>query len=193
MAEGPDDADTDAGTGPDVVLRLPEDARDAFKDPFGPVFTEVDALLAEHGPPVLTVGDVVTYHFEEAGHPPAVAFVDGKTRREAAPDDVRATLEERSNRTTVENPAATVTAELLAAIVEALATDDRTTIVVDGEEDLATVPAVLAAPDGATVVYGQPDAGMVAIPVTPEVRAEFRDLLSAFEGDPQRALELLDA
>jgi uncharacterized protein (UPF0218 family) len=63
---------------------------------------------------------------------------------------------------------------------------------VDGEEDLATLPAVVAAPDGASVVYGQPDEGMVLVEVTPETRAEMRELLGRFEGDVDAALAVLD-
>lgn len=187
--DGSLDADSDADS--DVVLRLPEDARGSFKDPFGPIYTDVDALVADHGGPYLTVGDIVTYHFVEAGHPPDVAFVDGRTKREAAPEEVRVTLEERPNRLAVANPAGTITADLFAAVDDALAAAGPTTVVVDGEEDLAAVPAVLSAPDGATVVYGQPDQGMVAIPVTAETKAEFRELLSVFEGDLDRARDLV--
>ncbi|GAB3681398.1 DUF359 domain-containing protein [Salinarchaeum chitinilyticum] len=178
-------------TEPDVVLELPEAARGEFKDPFGPVFTDVDALLAEHDGPIVTVGDIVTYHFEEAGHQPSIAFVDGRTKREAAPDDVRDRLDARPNQVTVTNPAGVITTDLLTAIADALASDGPTTIVVDGEEDLATVPVVLAAPLGATVVYGQPNEGMVAVDVTEAHQESFRELLSAFEGDVERARAIL--
>lgn len=183
--ENPDDAA--------VVLELPDDAREEFKDPFGPVFTDVSALLEAHDGPVVTVGDIVTYHFEQAGHQPAVAFVDGRTKREEAPDSVRSALDDRPNRITVSNPAGVITADLLGAIAGAFDTEGPTTIVVDGEEDLATVPVVLAAPPGGTVVYGQPDEGMVAIDVTEETREQFRALFSVFEGDRDQALALLEA
>lgn len=198
-----------AGTGDgtadsDVVLELPEAARGEFKDPFGPLYTDVDALLAAHDAPIVTVGDIVTYHFAEAGHQPLLALVDGRTKRETAPDPVRERLDAQPNQVSVTNPAGVLTAELLSAIGDALAdvgsgdenpdaSSTGTTLVVEGEEDLATVPAVLAAPLGATVVYGQPDEGMVAIDVTEPHREQFRELLSVFEGDVDRALSLLGA
>ena len=188
--EREDPADGSAGE-PDIVLELPEAARSEFKDPFGPVYTEVDELLAEHSGPIVTVGDIVTYHFEQADHHPAVAFVDGRTKRETAPDAVRDELGDRPNRIAVSNPAGVITADLLGAIPGALDTDGPTTIVVDGEEDLATVPVVLVAPLGGTVVYGQPDEGMVAVDVTEAHREQFRELLGTFDGDVDRAFELL--
>lgn len=184
------------GNDPDVVLTLPEAARGEFKDPFGPLYTDVDALLAEHDGPIVTVGDIVTYHFAEAGHQPTLALVDGRTKRETAPDPVRERLDGQPNQVSVVNPAGALTADLLSAIADALDGDSgddgtATTLVVEGEEDLATVPAVVAAPVGATIVYGQPDEGMVAIDVTEEHRERFRELLSIFEGDVDRALSLL--
>ncbi|MFC6726763.1 DUF359 domain-containing protein, partial [Halobium palmae] len=59
-------------------------------------------------------------------------------------------------------------------------------------EDLATLPAIVAAPLGASVVYGQPDQGMVHVPVTEETKAEARDLLARMDGDVDAALALLD-
>ena len=35
------------------------------------------------------------------------------------------------------------------------------TVLVDGEEDLAVIPLVMAATDGAIVLYGQPHQGVV--------------------------------
>ena len=68
----------------------------------------------------------------------------------------------------MDNPAATLTQELVDVIKDLLAGDRRVKIVVDGEEDLATLPAILYAPLGSTVVYGQPNEGSVAVVVTPE-------------------------
>lgn len=182
---------TDGGR--DVVLSLPEAGRASFKDPFGPVYADVESLLEAHSRPIVAVGDMVTYHLEQAGHQPNVAFVDGRTKRETAPVEVRETLDDLPNRIDVANPAGTVTIALLEATVSALAADEPTTVAVDGEEDLAAVPAVLAAPDGSTVVYGQPDEGMVAVDVNDANREAFRELLDVFDGDVDRALAELDA
>jgi uncharacterized protein (UPF0218 family) len=48
---------------------------------------------------------------------------------------------------------------------------------VDGEEDLMGFPAVLLAPNGSTVLYGQPDVGIVWIPVNDQTKKITRDLL----------------
>jgi len=176
-----------------IVVRLPDELRAAFKDPLGPLYTDAEELLSDAGEPLIAVGDIVTYHFERAGRRPDVALVDGRTKRQAVDDEVRETVEAPPDRIDAVNPPGVLTVDLLEALRDAVARDGPTTIVVDGEEDLATLPAVLTAPTGATVVYGQPDRGMVAVDVTAETRAEFRELLERMDGDRERLWELLDA
>lgn len=183
------------------MLRLPEDLRGAFKDPMGRVYTDpadllrdIDTTAADYPDPtpLVAVGDVVTYHLRQADRNPDVAVIDGKTKREAVDEAVSEILDGDSDRTTVENPQATLSAALLDALVAALDAESPTVVFVEGEEDLATLPAIVAAPRGASVVYGQPDQGMVHVPVTEETKSEARALLSKFEGDVEAALARLD-
>jgi len=187
------------------LLTLPESLRDAFKEPLGPVTTDAAALLdavdetrERHGStagdpaPLIAVGDVVTYHLREAGRVPDVAFVDGKTEREAVRTEIETALaatEER--RIAVESPAAGLSAALLDALAEALAAGEPVTVEVTGEEDLAALPAMLAAPVGSTVVYGQPGEGMVRVAITPEARREARELFEGLSGDTAAAYDAL--
>ncbi|WP_142985427.1 GTP-dependent dephospho-CoA kinase family protein [Halorubrum cibi] len=184
------------------MVTLPDSLRDAFKEPMGPVTTDADELLAaaaetreEYGAPdapIVAVGDVVTYHLREAGRVPDVALVDGKTEREAVRtkiSDALAAGDEK--RVHVENPAATLTVALLERLVDALTDSDPVTIEVDGEEDLAALPAIIAAPDGSSVVYGQPGEGMVRVAVTPEARERARELFEGLDGDVDGAFDAL--
>ena len=173
------------------MLSLPSDLRGAFKDPFGPVYTDAAALLDDAGRPVIAVGDVVTYHLLEAGHRPAVAVVDGRTEREAVDEKVRETVSDHETVRKVANPPGALETSLLTALADAVNAESPITIVVDGEEDLATLPGVLVAPLGGTVVYGQPGEGMVSVAVTDGAKAEMRSLLREFEGDVAGALAAL--
>jgi uncharacterized protein (UPF0218 family) len=172
-----------------VLLTLPEELRSAFKDPLGPVETDAETLLRDVTGPLVAVGDIVTYHFVQAGRQPDVALVDERTKREAVDDEVRETVVDPD--VTVPNPAGTLTEELVVAICEALEDGEPTTILVDGEEDLATIPAIVAAPVGASVVYGQPDVGMVHIHVSEELKDEIRDLVDRMDGDHDRFWDAL--
>jgi uncharacterized protein (UPF0218 family) len=173
------------------VLELPDDLRGAFKEPLGALFTDPEALLADSaaGSPLVAVGDVVTYHLVRVGRPPDVAVIDGRTERERVDEAVADALPD--SEIEVANPPGTLSRDLLEALVAALDAEGPTVVGVDGEEDLATLPAILATPTGGAVVYGQPGEGMVLVPVTEETRATARDLLTRMTGDVDAALELL--
>lgn len=180
----------------DIVVELQQELRPELKEPFGPIHSDTDALLAAAGTPLIAVGDIVTYHLIQAGCTPDVALIDGRTKRAAVDDHIEEAIDGDAFdcEVTVENPPATLSAALLYALRDALdrtSTGKTTVIVVDGEEDLAAVPAIAAAPDGASVVYGQPDAGMVLVDCTNDVRERVRDLISQMHGDPDRLRSIL--
>jgi len=175
-----------------VVLALPDELRAELKSPLGELYTDPAALLADAGEPIVTVGDMVTYHLLQAGHVPKLAFVDERTKRSAVDDAVTAAIEGFDRTVTVTNPAAALTDELLTALADGLASDGTTLVDVDGEEDLATLPAVLAIPDGASVVYGQPNEGMVLVHPDEAIRERARSLLDRMDGDTETALDLLN-
>ena len=175
-----------------TVLELQPALRDRLKEPFGPVSTDTAAVLAVAGAPLVTVGDIVTYHVLEAGRVPDLALVDERTKRATVDDEVSdAVADDRFDRIlTVDNPPATLTAALLDAVVEGLG-EGTTLVRVDGEEDLAALPAIAAARDGASVLYGQPDEGVVHVTVDDAVRERVRSLLAAMDGDSDRAFATL--
>lgn len=178
----------------DIVLELPEDLRGDLKSPMGPIYTDTQTLLSDAGRPLVAIGDVVTHHLIEAGHPPMVALVDEHTERSAVSDDIAETIDSFDGFDTVEqvaNPPATISADLLGALRTALAREEPTLLDVDGEEDLAALPAVVAAPDSAAIVYGQPGKGMVLVGLDDDTRTRCRDILSRMDGDTDRLWALL--
>ncbi|MFA9425724.1 GTP-dependent dephospho-CoA kinase family protein [Natronorubrum sp. A-ect3] len=187
---GEDDRSASADSD-EQLLVLPDALRHELKEPMGPIETDADRLLEAVDGPLIAVGDVVTYHFLEAGRPPDVAVVDERTKREAVDEEIRETVTEE---TTLEatNPPAELSVEMIETLVDAFDREEPTTILVDGEEDLVALPAIVAAPEGASVVYGQPDEGMVHVKVTDDHRAAMRALLERFEGDTERFWALLE-
>lgn len=173
------------------MLSLPESERAAFAEPLGDIYTDADELLAAADPPVVTVGDVVVHHLRSAGHDPHVTVTDGRTERAAADESVRRSSPEPDR--TVENAPGGISRDLLVAVRDAVAADGSTAIAVDGEEDLAALPAVLVTPLGGSVVYGQPGDGMVFVPVTVATRGRARDLFGRLAGDVDAALAVLGA
>jgi uncharacterized protein (UPF0218 family) len=79
----------------------------------------------------------------------------------------------------LKNPAGTLTDALINAIDYAVM-HPPVTVLVDGEEDLAVIPLVMAAPVGAIVLYGQPHQGVVLRTVNPDAKKTARNLLNHF-------------
>jgi uncharacterized protein (UPF0218 family) len=174
-----------------VVVELPEALRSELTEPLGPVYTDAEILLGDATTPLIAVGDIVSYHLLEAGRRPDVALVDGKTKRERVEREIREAIDGFDHRIRVENPPATLTEGLLEALVESIRRPGTVVITVRGEEDLAALPATLAAPDGASVVYGQPNEGMVLSPVEEGLRVQCRELLERMDGDYDRLAAIL--
>jgi uncharacterized protein (UPF0218 family) len=127
---------------------------------------------------LIAVGDMTAFYLLKASIVPDVVIVDNKTKRMPIPDHVVKSLDHDSYKTVeVKNPPATLTKELMDMIRESLQEADRIKIVVDGEEDLATLPAILYAPLGSVVVYGQPNEGSVMVKVTSEKKKHIEELM----------------
>ncbi|MEA1904275.1 MAG: DUF359 domain-containing protein [Candidatus Hadarchaeota archaeon] len=167
------------------MLRLPEEVRQSLKRPLGELFrtTEeaVERLRKASPARLITVGDIVTAEFLRAGLKPDVVVVDFMVMRSSAREEIKRTIDAYSTPVRrVKNPAGILTPGLREEL-EGAALPLK--IVVDGEEDLATLPAVLAAPVGSIVAYGQPGEGLVLVEVTEGKKQEFQELLSKFKSD----------
>jgi len=118
---------------------------------------------------VVAIGDMTAFYLLKASIVPDLLVVDNKTKRMQVSDHITEMLDHESYKTIrVKNPAATISKDLIDLIQDSLNSDEHVKIVVEGEEDLATLPAILCAPMGSVVVYGQPDEGSVLVNVTPE-------------------------
>jgi len=130
---------------------------------------------------IVTVGDITTYNVVQAGIVPDISIIDGITMREKVPDEIcRAISIDAHIIYKVENPPGSISQQLrnaLSSSMQYVAGSERVRIVVHGEEDLAVIPAVLEAPLGAAVVYGQPNEGMVIITVTRERKEKAKRLM----------------
>ncbi|MGC8816387.1 MAG: GTP-dependent dephospho-CoA kinase family protein [Candidatus Hadarchaeum sp.] len=163
-------------------LKLPENLRPRLQSPLGRLFTHITDVFYHiqkvRPTRLITVGDMVTSCFLSAGFKPDIAVVDLTLMRSPVNEKIKSLIDSfEANVVKVENPAATITPELWRALESA---KSPTKIIVVGEEDLATIPAVLTSPDGSVVVYGQPRQGVVLVEVDEKKRQEFREILSHF-------------
>ena len=121
---------------------------------------------------------MTAYYLLKAGLVPDLLIVDNKTKRLPVSDLVLDKLDHKSYKTVpVQNPAATLSSDLLDRIRESMQGQEKIKIIVEGEEDLATLPAILYSPLGSAVVYGQPNEGSVLVDVTAEKKLHIEELM----------------
>jgi len=169
-----------------IAYSLTPELRIKLKKPIGILirgsFSETmkifkDTAEKEKPAVIISVGDTVSKNLEENHMFPQLSIVDNRVmRRNIQP--VPLTAEKTIH---VKNPPGTITEEALEAIREALKSSCRVKIVVDGEEDLLALIAVLYSPENAFVIYGQPYEGVVVVKVTSEKKAEVAGILKTME------------
>jgi len=164
------------------LKRLQDGLRDALKETIGPVLTgkELDDTIRAANP-LITVGDVVTDTALKAGMIPDIAFVDGKTQRN---EEWNVPRDRWDFEAWVYNPPATITEAMSDVLDHALAALEqgmKTLVLVDGEEDLASLPCISRAPTGTTVIYGLPDVGAAIVVVDDQSRAKSNQILEQME------------
>jgi uncharacterized protein (UPF0218 family) len=164
---------------------LTETLRQELKKPLGELIagspTECNlalkaAVRAEKPTSLVLVGDAVSRHALQDRIHPDVVVVDNKEKRGSVvpyQHGFQQIIETK-------NKAGMIETNAWHTIEEALAQRDCA-VVVDGEEDLLTLPAIMAAPLGSLVVYGQPNVGIVIVRVTEEKKKEIGQILNMMD------------
>ena len=157
--------------------RVPADKADEFKGRIGSPIKEI-----EHDDQniLITVGDVVSLAARNAGITPSVSVYDGMTERRTMTEFASVVRDLGEEPVVVDNPPGTVTRELFDALRNALTRKDGL-IRVNGEEDLAVLPCILLAPEGARIVYGWPGEGMMQVTTSRVVKEEAERLWNMME------------
>ena len=131
---------------------------------------------------IISVGDVISKSMLEKRFPLNIFIVDNKSMRK-----VMEPLSFKADKTLkLVNPAGTITEESWRIIGEAINSKGLVRVLVDGEEDLLTIVAVLLAPENSMVVYGQPNKGVVVINVNKEIKRKMHDIISRMKYKPEK-------
>lgn len=154
--------------------------RRKLKKPLGRLFPAVDVrgeeflALVAGASFVVTVGDrVAETLLETTGRSPDVFVVDGMERRTAREVPRIA----HGSTLKAKNPPGRITKAAMGAMKRAFKGEKPAMVLIDGEEDLLTIPAVIDAPLGSVVFYGQPLVGVVAVKVDERAKASAREIL----------------
>jgi cytidyltransferase-like protein len=171
----------------DGNLVMPESLRGLLGKPLGKVLTGSDILSSiknHESYVIITVGDMATKTVVDFGVIPHVAIIDNTVERRRfieSRDTVKKLLSKGSIRADVKSGPGFMSKAAIDAISKAIRSKDNSIIVVDGEEDLLTLPVIQHATIGSIVYYGQPGKGIVEVEVNQEVKREVKRLLLKFE------------
>lgn len=169
-------------------MRLPSDLRDKLKIPLGKLILEQNVTrenIKANLPKdcyIITVGDRTTEKMISLGLDPSLQIIDEQEKRvkRSAPH-ASGTL----SLFTCVNPSAEITLESIETIKKAFSITPPVRIVVYGEEDLLVIPVCIHAPDNSVVLYGQPNEGLVIVPITKEIRNKAQSFLDQMLGNDE--------
>jgi cytidyltransferase-like protein len=170
------------------TIYLPQQLRSTLQKPFGTLFSGTDDWLKttlvdqNH---VISVGDIVTKTLLEKNFYPKVVIVDLIVERKPFFDSIEQHNVAKYTIIKVSNPAGSLTSALFQAAKEITQDDKQYALYILGEEDLAVLPIILAAPLGFVILYGQPHSGIIAVEVTEEKKKYSKELAQKFIFQPQ--------
>ena len=162
----------DAELNKDVIAEL--------KKPLGKLYPDFEDAIDEikSSKFLISVGDATFSNLIKYELYPNLAIIDNLIQRKNYDHDVIHT----ENILNANNPAGTITDDLWETIGNALKLCDNGecyVIDVDGEEDLAVLPCILMASEDTTILYGQPNEGLVILKVSDTIK-KAQTLIDAF-------------
>ena len=133
--------------------------------------------------PIITVGDEIARAILKSGLVPRIVIIDLKINRREMFQTASEIWDFGDRKTVkVENARGTISAGLISVLEDSFRDLNKLYLIeVNGEEDLAVLPAVLLAPLGSIVLYGQRDRGVVEVIVTERKKADYLKFLDKFK------------
>ena len=128
---------------------------------------------------ITTIGDICTVKLIQDEIIPNLMIVDYKTKRNVKLTQKQMSVIEsvKCKSVEVDNESGTISQQLYFEIKKAIKSEIMTKIIVNGEEDLATLPVIKHSKIGAKVIYGMPDKGMVVVDVNQQAKERANKLL----------------
>ena len=171
-------------------LLMPEALREELIKPLGRVLSGSDIQTSFQGNKarnIITVGDRTAQTILAAGITPYLMIIDNKVNREDFRELQPVFAERNIEKVAVQSGPGFISNTAIDAIQKGLVGIRQAPLVIEvnGEEDLLTIPAIMFAPLGSVVYYGQPEGvgsshGIVEVLVTLESQESAAALLSRF-------------
>ncbi|MCW3975793.1 MAG: DUF359 domain-containing protein [Candidatus Bathyarchaeota archaeon] len=164
-------------------FRLTEKLRNKLKQPLGKLIKgdeditleSLKKIVEESNPElIISVGDIVSRSILKISVPVNVRIIDNKAMRK----DLEFFDFKNKKTFHVYNPAGSIEIIAWQAIKEAIKSEDAL-VIIDGEEDLLALVAVIESPNNSLVIYGQPKEGIVIIKVDEIKKREAKSIIDS--------------
>jgi len=164
-------------------LILPEALRRTLTKPIGVVIADgVPIPVPSKKTYIISIGDTTTEVLLSQGIIPTLACIDFQVQRQEF-DWEKNLWDKLTFGCTISyffSGPGFIDTTVMNAIEHWSEQPNQTLFIIDGEEDLLVLPAILYAPQGTVVYYGQPDKGIVQVEVTTKTKQLAQQLLSQF-------------
>lgn len=176
------------------IYNMPESLREILRKPLGRVIPSLDTLSGAQWEKMrdsannqgyinhIAVGDIVTYSLKKIGLYPSISIIDGITERKALNKKFLDSILE-TDCSSAPNKKGTIQKEAVQALYSLFTSGHTRAIkqlLIQGEEDLLTLVAILFAPLKSHVWYGQREKGAVEVIVTEKKKQIVYNLIQQF-------------
>jgi nicotinamide-nucleotide adenylyltransferase len=168
-------------------LKMPESLRPILQKPLGKIFKNEKSLLrcidtSKHTL-IIAVGDIIVDSLLKTGIDPDVKIIDFKTRRKEIKKDTFIKDSLYKDCLSLNKPGTIniKTSEVIKEkIKSAIYKKEKSWIVIEGEEDLLALPAILFAPLGSLVLYGHWEHGIISVEIDEKIKNKVREIVKKF-------------
>ena len=178
-------------------LKMPEKIRPELQKPLGKVFKtahQVVKFIKFIKPiQVIAVGDIIVDSLLKEGFDPDVKIIDFRSRRQVIPRSpsiqlrINSATRDLAKRKYINKPGTInikTTEKLKKLIHQSIShpkgVQARSWVIIDGEEDLLTLPAILFAPLGSLILYGHWQHGIIGVEITEEIKQAVKVIIGKF-------------
>ncbi len=174
-------------------LIMPENLRPTLQKPLGKVYKTtkqiVGAILESPKKPIMiiAVGDIIVDALIKSGIDPDVKIIDFRSRRQPINIKHQYNLSAAASELYINQPGTInlITAEALKQMIRSRSVLNKdgpynSWLVIDGEEDLLALPAILFAPLNSLVLYGHWQLGIIVVYVDEKIKNKARNIIKKF-------------
>jgi nicotinamide-nucleotide adenylyltransferase len=166
-------------------IKMPESLRPVLQKPLGLVLKDTTALLQlinqlEY-PLLIAVGDIIANSLINEKIDPDIKIIDFRSRREDINPKFKISMKDQTKNSNKPGTINIKTAKTInKKINEALRNNSKSWIIVDGEEDLLTLPVILFAPLNSLVLYGHWKHGVIMVNVDENIKDRIKKIIKKF-------------